>query len=167
MNAATFDHDSKEPGIMRYFDGTRALHEQRTAPIRRSSPPRDLRYHLAKEIGTRLWRLMQDQTHYLIVARADVNYYVQFMPTDSGQLHSEAVSNDFLVYQGEDHRISTKQELQLLDFGWSPSPINFTQLWEPPVPYCEVGIVAARTLIEVYGTTVAHTIDLKFGEIQC
>ncbi len=151
---------------MRYFDGTRPLAQQQVRRPIKSLPRQDLHYHLAKEIGTRLWRLMRDQTHYLIVVRADVNYFVQFIPTELGQLHGEAVSNDFLVYEGQDHRIDAKQELQLLDLGWSLSPVNFTQLWEPPVPFCEVGIVAARTLIEVYGTTQDHVIEYNFGVIE-
>ena len=157
---------SKGDRQMRYSNSIRSFDDNRTPKPLRATPRDALVYSLAKQIGTRLWRLMQDQTHYLIVARNDVNYFVQFIPTELGHLHGEAVSNDFLIYDGEDHRIDTHQQHQLSNLGWSLAPINYTQLWEQPILYCEIGIVAARTLIEVYGTTTDHIINYKFGEIQ-
>ena len=51
---------------------------------------------LKEQIAERLQALMLHQTHFMIVERIGSPFYVQFMPTKSGDLIAEAVSNEYL-----------------------------------------------------------------------
>src|SRR5262245_12102039 len=103
---------------------------------------------LSTEIAERLEDLMLYQTQFLIIERVASPYYVQFLPTEQGELYCEAVGNHYL--EGAD-RLDEEAELDLIGLGWSSPTPNFSQLWDEPIPFAEIGDRMARTLIEIFG----------------
>jgi hypothetical protein len=112
---------------------------------------------LSTEIAERLEALMLYQTQFLIIERVASPYYVQFLPTEQGELYCEAVGNHYL--EGAD-RLDDEAELDLIGLGWSSPTPNFSQLWDEQLPFAEIGDRMARTLIEIFG--VQHDEDVTY-----
>ncbi len=103
---------------------------------------------LADEIAERLEAFMLHQTQFLVIDRTGTDYYVQFIPTLQGELYCEAVGNEYI--EPAQH-LDQSAELHLIGLGWSSPTPNFSQLWDEPIPFADIGNRIARTLIDVYG----------------
>ena len=104
--------------------------------------------------------MMLHQTHFLIVQRLNSPYYVQFIATPRGELYCEAVGNHYL---DPDFRIDQEAELTLIGLGWSSPTPQFSQLWDEPIPFAEVGERMARTLVEVFGAQGVSDVSFVLG----
>ena len=112
-------------------------------------------------IAERLEALMLYQTQFLIIQRVASPYYVQFIPTEQGELYCEAVGNTYL--EGAD-RLDESAELDLIGLGWSSPTPNFSQLWDEPIPFAEIGERMARTLTEIFGVQSDEDVTFTYGD---
>jgi hypothetical protein len=62
-----------------------------------------------------------------------------------------------------DEHLSPAQELALIGLGWSSPTPQFSQLWDEPIPFAEVGMRMARTLIEVFGALGVCDVTFTYG----
>ena len=104
---------------------------------------------------------MLHQTQFLIIEPRDSPYYVQFIPSEQGELYCEAVSNEYL---DDEDRLAGDAELELIGLGWSSAEPNFKQLWDEPIPFNEVAERMARTLIEVFGARGLDDVTFTYGD---
>ncbi len=98
----------------------------------------------------------------------DATYYVEFALLDDGELHAEAVGNEYLPAA---HRLDRSAIADLVALGWSPPGVvdgtegNFG-LRVPGADVDRLAAVAVRTMREVYGaphpaflTYTAHALE--------
>ena len=104
-----------------------------------------------------------DPYEYLILAKPDVNHFVQFAVHEAGAIRAEAVANQFAI---EWAGVLTVEDYEGLDrLGWKrpdhrpDGSVNFYIDGLPPVNTAALAVKAVLTLRQIYG--VQNVDDLE------